>query len=133
MIQQPNQWHNTVLNLISKTHKYLFVFPLVWISSIYVYAIRSRLILGYWPYPYHPDPTSDILFNSLGGHYAFTVILMFICLYLPILFVLLAPVLFYSELKTRIALRIVVFLAANFIVYSIVYADPFEFVEWFLD
>lgn len=34
----------------------LAVYPLWWLAMFYLFVLRARWQLGYWPSPYHPDP-----------------------------------------------------------------------------
>jgi hypothetical protein len=46
--------------------------PVVSLAIVYSYVLRARLVLGYWPLPYRPDPKS----LGLELHYAVALLSM---------------------------------------------------------
>ena len=94
----------------------LGIFPLAILLIFYVYVIRTRLSVGYWPSYGHPE--SWFLVCPLG--------------WLPV------AVAIYDSLVWAIARKFpktpfIVLGVSAFIVYTCLYADPGRFIDWFLD
>jgi len=54
-------------SILNTVHWNLALLPFLWLASLYTYAIRARLILGYWLCPYKPDPKTQILQDAKRG------------------------------------------------------------------
>ncbi len=48
-----NQWRTA---FASRLPLLLAWYPLVWLASVYLFVLRARFHLGFWPEPSRPDP-----------------------------------------------------------------------------
>jgi len=103
--------------------------PLLWVAWFYLYVLRQRLHLGFWPLPSHPDPKD-------AGY-----MIHHLSIYLG---VFLAPILAIAALRFAIqrvveearfrwwvAIGLVAFSLACFL--GVMYLDPGNYWIWFLD
>ncbi|NJR50496.1 MAG: hypothetical protein HC780_13940 [Leptolyngbyaceae cyanobacterium CSU_1_3] len=103
--------------------------PLLWVAWFYLYVIRQRIHLGFWPQPYRPDPKdADYAIHHLSIYLGWAVI--------PVIpFVVIGLIAHRqskdARFKGRLALGL---LALSYACYwTVVHVDPGQYWEWFLD
>lgn len=104
--------------------------PLIFLLALYGYYVRARLVLGVWPYPYHPDP------KSLGF------VVHHVLVPLSAVQMLISPLALLGVIAFRpltahersIVQRVGVAFATLYVLtIALVRADPGRVLEWFLD
>lgn len=115
--------------LSPKTIYALAATPLLWVAWFYLYCLRQRIHLGYWPLPSHPDPKdAGYMFHHLSIY--FGVLLVPIVALAVIGFVIHRRIT-YSRFRWWVALGL---LAVSFACYlAVIYVDPGDYWLWFLD
>ncbi|MFZ1218350.1 MAG: hypothetical protein WAO00_03615 [Chthoniobacterales bacterium] len=103
--------------------------PLASLIWFYLYVLRQRVLLGYWPRPYEPDPkTAGLFIHHMSVYYSFLAV--------PIAVLAAACWLAgrrMSDPSYRWG-RTAVFLALSVTIWITVLAlDPGKYFEWFLD
>lgn len=109
------------------------VFPIFALMLIYIYFFSSHLVLGYWPTPYHPDPKTKILQDSIGILYSITIYSLHFSFYSIIGYILFIPyrILYYKE--SDIVAKVLIWLINWGIVIAWFKADPSRVIEWYFD
>lgn len=105
-------------------------FPALWLTMLYTFVLRARVVLGVWPRPSHPDP-KDLGFE---WHYLIVMLVSLLLLCSPGLLLILSafyPKTFLTERKNQWAL--IFYLLTFGMVCFVVTNDPRHFFEWFLD
>lgn len=118
------------LNLI---HWVLATLPLFWLSSVYLYAIKARFVLRYWPYPYNPDPKTKVLQDAIGGYYAATWYIGEATLIAAVLVMILIPILKFLRPQMKLLPRVIYFIAIWLFTFFWIRFDPGKFIEWYFD
>src|SRR5688572_9267177 len=54
--RQATRISSDMRTLSSKMIYALAAIPLLWVAWFYLYVLRQRIHLGFWPLPSHPDP-----------------------------------------------------------------------------
>jgi len=107
----------------------LAAYPLGLIAWFYIYVLRQRVVLGYWPRPYHPDPKDA----GMNFHHDS----------LPVMFEL-VPIVALGAISLIVALRNcdpnfrwrklqALWVVALGILIALVKFDPGYFIEWWAD
>jgi uncharacterized membrane protein YhaH (DUF805 family) len=102
--------------------------PLLWVTWFYLYVVRQRIHLGFWPQPYRPDPKDAGYFIHHLSIYLGVVVI-------PVLpLVVIGLILRRSKdarFKGWIALGLLAFSYACY--WAVFHFDPGQYWEWFLD
>jgi len=104
--------------------------PLSWFVFLYAYVVRSRLVLGYWPSPYNPDPKSLI---ALEYHYnAVWIVGLMAFKSIPVYlgFAILSK---WLRPDARIGTRMIIFTLIWVLTFVWFVVDPGRFIEWYFD
>ena len=115
--------------LLDKLSLVLAAVPLAWLFVAYLFVLRARLRLGYWPRPSHPDP-GDLGFTLHGavvwlGMFLFPVVGLAVTGFAIYRQRVDADFPFRSVLSV-LGLSLLVF-------FLVVFTDPGSFLTWFLD
>lgn len=107
----------------------LAVAPIIWIAWFYLYVGRQRLLLGYWPTPYHPDPKfAGYVIHHMSIYYGFAAI--------PIALVA-AGVWVAARHRDQPEVRWKAFAALSscslVLLIATIVIDPGNYLEWFMD
>ena len=104
------------------------VLPLFWFVGVFLFYIRARTYLGFWPNSHIPDPKS----LPFELHHWIFMILVF-----PVLLsILIVPVLWFIKFKTtRIHIRneVLPYLLGWALVACTMMIPGTDFITWFLD
>ncbi|MHC4470465.1 MAG: hypothetical protein ACYTDY_15065 [Planctomycetota bacterium] len=103
--------------------------PLVCIAFFYVYVVRARLALGFWPAPDYPDPmTLGYTFH----HDAIVYVLMFAVMS-PIAMAGMVLVRWLMPAGGRSCGEGIALFTASYVILWVLYlADPGTFFEWYV-
>lgn len=107
----------------------LAAYPLWWLAMFYLFVLRARWHLGYWPAPYHPDP------KELGFTLHYSLVLLSSMALLP---VAAGAALLLAVGKVRGALvrawpPALLLLCSTTLLVLLVRVDPGRFLNWFGD
>jgi len=119
--------------LLIMLHWLIGLAPAYWAILLYTYVLRATNILGYWPSPYHPDPKTKILFDSIGTHYILASISWRLSLISIVPFILFIPLIKSFDSKSKLTFRIMTIAFLWLLALSLMYFDPGQFCEWYLD
>ena len=103
--------------------------PLVWVAWFYLYVVRQRLLLGFWPTPAHPDPKE-------AGYCIHHLSLYLGALAVPMVSIVLVGWILRRSRQDRayrwqVAVALHVFALAAFM--GVLFLDPGDFWGWFRD
>jgi hypothetical protein len=105
--------------------------PLLWAIAFWSFVVRARLALGYWPYPYHPDP------KELGFPVHYVVVVAGMPLtFTAVAMAIILAVVFYRTLQLdrgRPALAAIVAICGVACLLIWARTDPGRFLAWFGD
>lgn len=108
---------------------FLAATPILWIAWFYLFVGRQRLLLGYWPKPYQPDPKlAGYVVHHLSIYFGFSAI--------PLALVG-AGVWVAARHRDHHDVHwksFVVFLSVSlFLLIMTIVIDPGNYFEWFMD
>jgi hypothetical protein len=103
--------------------------PLLWVAWFYLYVLRQRLHLGFWPRPSQPDPKdAGYMFHHLSIYLG--------VLIMPLLAVAVIGFIVHRRVQDA-SFRwwlAIGFLAFSFACYiAVMYIDPGDYWVWFRD
>jgi hypothetical protein len=103
--------------------------PLVWLASFYLFVLRARQELGYWPSPNNPDP-KELGFDA---HYLFVMLGLWWVPAAGLVVLLLSAWSFWRESYKDALLALAIFLGTLAAVMLLVQFDPRGYMGWLLD
>jgi hypothetical protein len=103
--------------------------PLLWAAWFYLYVVRQRIHLGFWPQPSHPDPKN-------AGYVLHHLSIYFGVLLVPILAVAAAGLAIQkrtvdASFRWWLVLSLVTFSLACYL--AVMFVDPGRYWIWFRD
>jgi len=115
--------------LSAKTIYALATTPLLWVACFYLYVIRQRLHLGFWPRPCQPDPKD-------AGYMIHHLSIYLGVLLIPLLGIAVMGFIIHrrvadASFRWLLAIVLLAFSFACFI--AVMYLDPGDYWVWFLD
>lgn len=120
-----NASHSAVSEKFFRVTSYI---PLLWVVGVFVFYIRARVYLGFWPTPAFPDPKS----LPFEFHHWTLMIAVF-----PIaLTAFLLPVSWlvrFKRIRLLLPREIAPYLAGWALVAVIMFSSEKNFIGWFLD
>src|SRR3989344_662269 len=112
---------------INKISKIISLSPILWLIGVFIFYVRARAYLGYWPNAYIPDPKSLPL--------EFQHWILMICVFPLIMTALLLSVIWLCRLwnRRRIGINEIMIYFIGWSAIAAVMAYPgVDFVTWFL-
>jgi hypothetical protein len=115
--------------LPAKTIYTLAAAPLFWVAWFYLYVIRQRLHLGFWPRPSQPDPKdAGYMFHHLSIYLGVLIV--------PLLAIVVIGFIIHRRVQDAsfrwwLAIGLLAFSFACFI--AVMYLDPGDYWVWFRD
>ena len=111
----------------------LIAVPLLTLANLYLYILRARLILGYWPAPGHPPylvvPHFQAVLVPIGSVASFVCLIMAVAV---VLWLLLGKHLSVLE-SPPVVKRVLLFFAVWAILFVLFRLDPGQFIAWIWD
>lgn len=114
-----------VTNGILGTVAGLATFELVLFWS---FVVRTRMLLGYWPKPYHPDP----IVTGFSLHGSVVAIVYLLAAGTVVLAPIWLLVISFFGRRPNVGWIVSTMVALSGLAFT-VFVDPGQFVEWFLD
>ena len=104
-------------------------YPFILLMVFYLFVLRARLHLGYWPTPYHPDP-KDLDFAL---HHS----IIWVGILAVPMFIVTAVVLIIAGrvmgVNRRIWPNLTLLAFSHLILFAVARQDPWHLLEWFMD
>jgi hypothetical protein len=117
-----------IKQLVEKTSKIGSILPLIWFIGVFLFYIRARTHLGYWPKTYVPDPKS-LPFEFHHGVLMLAVFpLMSTVFILPWVWLIQLKV-FKGTARNHFALYVL----GCILIGGVIASPGIDFVSWFLD
>lgn len=106
-------------------------FPTAAILLFYSYVLRARLVLGYWPVPYQPDPKElGFIFHHIAIYLSFLLVGISV---IGMAFIFLMLCVNRKVRGVNYWANGLLFLSTFILWYSSLKLDPGQFWEWFFD